>query len=122
MTLSRFLPAAHFASLSAFSRRMPGAFTTRERRDQWIALVAILLATLSVIPLADAQINVNTTAQGVTGGLCSLQEAIYAAEFGQNIALDQTDPDDTYYTGCSDTSGAWNTIVLPGGKLTFDHF
>ena len=122
MTLSRFLPAAHFASLSALSRRVPGAFMTRARRGQWIALVAILLATLSVIPLADAQINVNTTAQGVTSGQCSLQEAIYAAEFGSNIALDQTDPDDTYYTGCSDATGSWNTIVLPGGTLQFDHF
>ncbi len=48
--------------------------------------------------LSGATIHVNTTDQGVTSGQCSLQEAIYSAEFGANpatgkaIALDQTDP------------------------------
>lgn len=91
------------------------------RRFAGCAAVAILMA-FGMPQRSSGQINVNTTAQGVTQGQCSLQEAIYAAEFGGNVALDQTDPDDTYNTGCSDVSGAWNTIVLPGGTVSFDHF
>jgi len=74
-----------------------------------------------------AQILVNTTTPGDThllagGPYCSLQEAIYATEFGAGVALDQADPDDTYDTGCSDPSSAWNVIDLPGGTLTFSNF
>jgi len=127
MSVSQFLPAATFKSLRSPSLRMLGWGTSRARGLWWVALAALLLATFGVAQFADAQINVNTTIQGNSTQqdgtvLCSLQEAIYAAEFGQNIALDQTDPDDTYNTGCSDNSGVWNTIVLPGGTLSFDHF
>src|SRR5438309_1379352 len=83
------------------------------RRARWMVLAAVLLGTLVAPERGVAQINVNTTTQGNTSGnACSLQEAIYAAEFGQAVALDQTDPDDTYSTGCSDPSGKWDTIVL----------
>ncbi len=91
-------------------------------RSSLTGVIAILVLATVMVQWSSGQINVNTVAQGVTNGQCSLQEAIYAAEFGGNIALDQTDPDDTYYTGCSDGSGVWNTIALPGGILSFDHF
>ncbi len=84
------------------------------------ALAVALL--LGAVPRSAAQIYVNTPNQGVTSGQCSLQEAIYATEFGAAIALDQTEPDDTYATGCSDASNNWNTIVLPGGILTFHDY
>src|SRR5215469_12448183 len=67
------------------------------------ALAAILLLTLGSGPLVMAQttIQVTTTQQGVTDPQhCSLQEAIYAAEFASNTAVDLTDPDHFYKTGC----------------------
>jgi uncharacterized repeat protein (TIGR01451 family) len=83
-----------------------------------------LIATIAIATIfAGAQIAVGPNTEGNTGGSnCSLQEAIYATEFGSNIALSQADPDVTYYTGCTDPSGAWNTIVLPGGTLNFTQF
>ena len=72
---------------------------------------------------AGAVIHVDTTTAGVTFGThCSLQEAIYSAEFGDNIALDATDPDHTYTTGCEPGTGTGDTIELPGGTLQFDDF
>src|SRR6266700_4522927 len=86
-----------------------------------LEIAVIFLALLAGPERANAQIQVDTTTPvNTSGNACSLQEAIYATEFGANIALDQTDPDDTYYTGCSDTSGAWNIIDLPGGTLIFN--
>jgi hypothetical protein len=86
-------------------------------------LAAILLALLAVfgpVQRSAAQIQVGANTESNTlGSDCSLQEAIYATEFGGNVAIDATDPDDTYSTACSDTSGAWNIIDLPGGTLSF---
>ena len=87
------------------------------------AIVMVAATAIVAPPRSIAQIAVGPNTEGNTSGSnCSLQEAIYATEFGSNIALDQTDPDDTYYTGCSDPSGAWNVIVLPGGTLNFTKF
>jgi len=86
---------------------------------------ATLFSAAVVFALAQqsaAQIYVTTIFSGVTAGLCSLQEAIYATAFKRAVALDQTEPDDTYDTGCSDSSNSWNIIVLPGGTLTFHDF
>jgi len=69
----------------------------------WIALAAIPLLTLGSAQLAVAQttIQVTTTLQGVTDtSHCSLQEATHAAEFESNTALNLTDPDRFYKTGC----------------------
>ena len=100
-----------------------GGSEKRVDYGRWIILSVILFATVGLAQLSIAQITVTTNQQGVTDpGNCSLQEAIYAADFGGNIALDQTSPDDTYFTGCSDPTDQWNTIVLPGGTLQFDHF
>ena len=84
-------------------------------RLAWGALAAILWVLLA--PGSGAQIQVNTTTPGDThtldgGPYCSLQEAIYATEFGAAVAIDFTDPDHTYTSGCSDASGNWNTIAL----------
>jgi uncharacterized repeat protein (TIGR01451 family) len=87
-----------------------------------ILLLALLCAERSA---AQATIHVTSTAttpNGVTSGLCSLQEAIYSAEFGSNIAIDATDPDHTYSTGCEPGTGNGDTIVLPGGTISFSTF
>ena len=68
-----------------------------------IALAATPLLALGSAQLTEAQttIQVTTTQQGVTDGShCSLQEAIYAAEFASNTAINLTDPDRFYSTGC----------------------
>ena len=83
-----------------------------------IALFAVLLTTPPV--RAQATIHVTTTTPGNTGGLsCSLQEAIYSAEFGQNIAIDFTDQDHNYTTGCEPGSGSGDTIVLENKTYSF---
>jgi len=77
-----------------------------------IALAATPLLALGSAQLTEAQttIQVTTTQQGVTDSShCSLQEAIYAAEFASNTALNLTDPDRFYKTGC----------VLQGGSPPF---
>jgi uncharacterized repeat protein (TIGR01451 family) len=86
-----------------------------------IALVGFLLLALNVAQRSAAQntIYVNTTAQGITNGLCSLQEAIFSAEFGANVAIGSTDPDATYTTGCVAGSGNGDTIVLPNDVFQF---
>ncbi|MBZ5616522.1 MAG: DUF11 domain-containing protein [Acidobacteriia bacterium] len=98
--------------------------SARALRSQlrWV-IATIAIAIILAPQRVSAQIAVGPNTEGNTiGSNCSLQEAIYATEFGSNIALDQTDPDDTYYTGCTDPSGNWNTIVLPGGTLNFTKF
>ncbi len=93
-------------------------FSNRLFRLRSFALALLLF--LAVAPHSSAQIQVNTTAQGNTfGTACSLQEAIYATEFGGAVALDATDPDHTYSTACADLSGNWNTIVLQNTTYTF---
>lgn len=85
----------------------------------FVALFAVLLMTPPV--RAQATIHVTTTTQGNTGGTaCSLQEAIYSAEFGQNIAIDQTDPDHNYTTNCEPGSGSGDTIVLENKTYSFN--
>ena len=90
-----------------------------------IALAAIPLFVLSSAQLTEAQttIQVTTTQQGVTNNQCSLQEAIYAAEFASNTALNLTDPDRFYTTGCvlQGASGPF-TIVLQKSVYSFDTF
>src|SRR4030095_10110716 len=89
----------------------------------WSALVAILMLVLGSGQRTSAQttIRVTTTQQGVTDvNHCSLQEAIYAAEFERNTALNLTDPDRFYKTGCAlqGDSGPF-TIVLQKFVYTF---
>ena len=90
----------------------------------WTALAAIPLLTLGSAQqiVAQTTIQVTTTQQGVTDpSHCSLQEAIYAAEFGSNTALNLTDPDRFYTTGCvlQGASGPF-TIVLENTVYSFN--
>ena len=90
------------------------------------ALAAILLLALGSEQLMVAQttIHVTTTQQGVTdANHCSLQEAIYAAEFASNTALNLTDPDRFYTTGCLlQGNRAPFTIVLQKTVYSFNTF
>ena len=84
-----------------------------------LAMASILIACSTV---QAATIQVNTTQQGVTNGLCSLQEAIYASELKSNRAINATAPDSFYTTGCAAGSADGDTIVLPAAAVfTFDH-
>jgi uncharacterized repeat protein (TIGR01451 family) len=91
-----------------------------------IVLAATPLFALGSAQLTEAQttIQVTTTQQGVTDpGNCSLQEAIYAAEFGSNTALNLTDPDSFYKTGCVlQGASAPFTIVLQKTVYSFNTF
>jgi len=91
-----------------------------------IAIAAIPLLMLGSAQIAAAQttIQVTTTQQGVTDVThCSLQEAIYAAEFASNTAVNATDPDSFYTTGCilQGNSGPF-TIVLQKSAYDFSTF
>jgi uncharacterized repeat protein (TIGR01451 family) len=87
----------------------------------WIALASIALGSAQRIG-AQTTILVTTTQQGVTDpSQCSLQEAIYAAEFGSNTALNLTDPDRFYTTGCIlQGASAPFTIVLQKAVYSFN--
>jgi hypothetical protein len=66
---------------------------------------------------AGATIVVTDLTQKVSSsGGCSLPEAIYAANFDRNIAIDSTDPDHFVVTHCTPGSGD-DTIVLPAGAV-----
>src|SRR5262252_2234683 len=91
----------------------------------------IVLAATPLLALCSAQrieaqttIQVTTTQQGVTDAShCSLQEAIYSAEFGSNTALNLTDPDRFYATGCVlQGASAPFTIVLEKTVYSFNTF
>ena len=92
----------------------------------WTALTAVLLLTLVSGQRAAAQttIQVTTTQQGVTdANNCSLQEAIYGAEFDASTAVNATDPDSFYATGCAlQGSGSPFTIVLQNSEYDFSNF
>jgi uncharacterized repeat protein (TIGR01451 family) len=84
------------------------------------AIFTLAFAAIGAPSRLAAQVEVDTTTQGVTyGSHCSFQEAIYAAEFGASVAVDATSPDHTYATACSPTSGDWSTIVLQNTTYSF---
>lgn len=109
----RFVPSQTSVRAGLFSR------IHRLSPGLRLAVLVAALAAIAVPNHARAAIQVQPNTEGNTGGSCSLQEAIYATEFGQAVALGQTDPDNAYATGCSDPAGTWNEIDLPGGTLTF---
>jgi hypothetical protein len=77
----------------------------------------ILIWRLSLCGSAEAaHIQVTTAQEGVTNGLCSLQEAIYSSEYQTNKAIDTSPPDHFYTTGCTPGSGS-DTIELPAGAV-----
>ena len=113
----------------------PVAVTSRETSHPWSRLrvttqLLVFAASLLLVPLlvrnaARRRSRWSTTTPGDPHQLagepfCSLQEAIYATEFDADVALDQTDPDDTYFSGCADPSGNWNTITLQNVTYQFN--
>jgi hypothetical protein len=94
-------------------------------RQQWAVLAAALVLTVCCPQQgAAATIPVTTTDQGITDPQhCSLQEAIYAAEFQKSQAVLSTNPDVLYDTGCAAGTGDDTIVLDPQGLLyTFDHF
>jgi len=74
--------------------------------------VVVLLAASAVGPALANPIIVTTTRQGVTDPRnCSLQEAIHSANFHQALAIDSTNPDHFYATGCM-TAGEIDSLTL----------
>jgi hypothetical protein len=63
-------------------------------------------------------IHVNTTAPGINGdAFCSLQEAIYSANFDTNTFVDPAHPGDpAITTACASGKGS-DTIALPDGAI-----
>lgn len=90
----------------------------RIRRPSGASVAALtLIGRLALFDSAEAaNIQVTTTQEGVTNGLCSLQEAIYSSEFQSNTAIDTSPPDHFYTTGCIAGSGS-DTITLPAGAI-----
>src|SRR5215831_7179722 len=111
-------------------RSRTSTFSRRSRATRYLVEIgygiALALLALGSAPqiVAQTAIQVTTTQQGVTDPThCSLQEAIYAAEFGSNTALNLTDPDRFYTTGCvlQGASGPF-TIVLQKTVYSFSTF
>ncbi len=92
-------------------------------RFAWrVVVAATLFSMLDPIERAAAQnaIYVNNASHTIPSGGCNLREAIYAANFDSNIAIQSTDPDIFVATGCAAGNGH-DTIVLPAGlDLPFD--
>src|SRR5262245_62363835 len=55
--------------------------------------------------LAQNTINVDNASQAIPSGGCSLREAIYSANFDNNLAIKTTNPDVFVTTGCAAGSG-----------------
>jgi uncharacterized repeat protein (TIGR01451 family) len=92
-------------------------------RAAFFAVLAtpFVLSLLCQSTVAQATIHVTTTAQGNTyGAACSLQEAMYSAEFANNIAIDSTDPDHNYTTACEPGTGSGDIIVLENKTYQFN--
>jgi predicted outer membrane repeat protein len=113
---------AEFAA-STVPDATPHFVQSRARQKRAASVVAVTLAIcFAQYCAAGVTIQVNTTQQGGTVGQCSLQEAIYATELKTNEAIESTDPDSFYTTGCVAGTGNGDTIVLPPGDVfTFDH-
>ena len=79
--------------------------------------VVVLFAANAASPALANPIRVTSTQQGVTDPRnCSLQEAIYSANFDQAVAVDSTNPDHYYATGCMPGNGN-DIIMLPDGAV-----
>lgn len=86
---------------------------------------SVLLTGALATPARAATITVDTTSQAIDGndGQCSLPEAIFAANFDVDLAIDASNPDHFVVTECIPGNGD-DTIVfdLPAGSvLQMDH-
>jgi len=117
MTFLSLIPAS-FAPISVPAPKIVRVSQTRLHVRRWLLFTAILFLLLGAThrSAAQATIHVNTTVQGKTDSShCSVQEALYSANFDNNVAIDTTDAvngDHFYTTGCEPGSGD-DTIVLP---------
>ncbi len=106
-------------AIPAASRRRPGR---RGRRSAALVLLAFMASLTWLAPVASATFGlwVTTAVQGVNAdGACSLQEAIYAANLGDNIAPDLANPGEFFETGCHVSDGV-GTIYLAPSVFTFN--
>jgi uncharacterized repeat protein (TIGR02543 family) len=87
------------------------AVRSESRSSWWVALATLLLAILGTANRSVAATIVVNTFQSGTGN-CSLVEAIYSANFHNNLAIDSTNPDHFVPTGCVPGDGN-DTILLP---------
>src|SRR5438552_2479906 len=115
-------PTTRFRNLLVNGSRVLVAGSSRLRcaRRFWTVVVVpivVLFAASVVQPALANPIVVTTTQQGVTDPRnCSLQEAIHSANFHQALAIDSTNPDHFYTTGCMPGSGN-DIITLPDGAV-----
>jgi uncharacterized repeat protein (TIGR01451 family) len=110
------LSNAYRISSLLFPRTVVGVHSC-DNRSSWLALALLVILGMAVRSEGQNTIYVTTTQPGITDpSNCSLQEAIYAANFDQAIAIDTTNPDHFYNTGCVAGSGN-DTIVLPAGVV-----
>jgi CSLREA domain-containing protein len=99
-------------------------FSSRGTRAAWSnttagqVLTTLLLGTgWTTAAHAGNTIYVTTTEQDLNdNGECSLQEAIYSANFDDNVAIVATNPDQVVDTACV-AGNADDTIVLPAGAV-----
>jgi len=108
------------AKPSIFLNKTPRRDQSHVVGERWAALAATLTLAICFAPPGAAQaadIQVNTKQQGVSNGQCSLQEAIYSSEFKLNIAVDSTDPDHFYTTGCAVGTGNDTIWLVPTGAV-----
>ena len=80
-----------------FAEAQSGTGRTSESEralSRWMCTITLLFL-IFLASRGAAQINVTTTIQGKSDNQCSLQEAMYATQFGGPYAIDQTDPDHT---------------------------
>src|SRR5262245_8079007 len=104
--------------------RQTSSFLARFHQGTLLAAILMLMLGLGQRAAAQTTIQVTTTQQGVTdANNCSLQEAIYAAEFDAQTAVNATDPDSFYTSGCLlQGSGSPFTIVLQNSVYQFSNF
>ena len=91
----------------------------RIQKSRWAALAVALLITLSFVYGAGAAtITVTTPNQGIADdGLCSLQEAIYSANFDFGVAPSAFIPLTYFDTGCE--PGIGNDVIQLDGSQTY---
>ena len=90
----------------------------RNRGRRFLAALAVATSLTGLTGRAHgATIQVTTTAQGIADdGECSLQEAIYSANFDFGVAPSSFIPLEMFDTGCNPGSGA-DVIELEAGKV-----
>ena len=91
----------------------------KARRRVYPLLFSLIMAQLGLglHQGSAATIVVTTTAQGVHGdNTCSLQEAIFSANYDDNVAPSPADPTQFVVTGCNKGNGN-DTIVLQNGAV-----